>query len=210
MAQGDFLVDTVNPRLKSYNRPLFLAIAIGGFTVIATFCLFIVMANNCDGNRTLVVGDIEDVNIAINEGSVGTCYYYMQVLKYESGSLTNRKCVWTNNEDATLCDFSYDQMSVLDPCFSDYTSGSHNPYYESMITIRYKECPSVLPTLGAAFGYATFIELFFTGVIIFPLLRLGCIKNGRDSSQALSVMEWVKDMYSQKDTAEAVVGHTPV
>jgi hypothetical protein len=203
--KGDFLIDTVNPRLKSYNKPLSLAIAIGGFTVLATLLLFFSMVLQCDGNRTLVIGDIEDVDIAFNEGSVGTCYYYAQVLRLESGFLTNTKCVWTNNDAANLCDWVIDQTAELEPCYEDYSQND-----EAVIQVMYKECPPVLPTLGAAFGYATFIELFFTGVIIFPLLKFGCIKNGRDSSQALSVMEWVKDMYSQKDTGQEVIGHAGV
>jgi len=206
---GDFLVDVVNPRLKSYNRPLCLAILIGSFTLFGTGVLFLAMINSCDSNKSLVVGDFEDVEVALNEGSAGTCQYYMQILKLDLGvtrPLTNMKCRWTGPGDSELCTGwgGGDQNEVLEQCATDYSK--NNPIWESVITIRYKECPPFLPTLGAAFGYMSFIELFFTGIFIFPMLQCGYIRNGKYSQQALSVKEWVQDMYNSKDTAAAIHG----
>lgn len=207
MARFEFIIDTVNPKLKSYNKPLFLAFLIGFFTLAGTASLFTYMFKQCDGNRTLVVGDFEDVDIAVKEGSVGTCVYYMQMLKMQGDRLKNTKCIWTSpHEDATLCDDwgGGNQKDVLQPCETDYTPS--NPYYESVVQIRYKECPDFLTTLGAAFGYMTFIELFFTGIIVFPLLSCGVIKNGKQSSQALSVKEWMEDMMASKGDAADLGG----
>jgi len=211
MARGDFLVDTVNPKLKNYNKPLTLAIAIAVFTLFSTLGLFGIMINQCDGNQTLVGGDFSDVDIAFKEGSVGKCIYYVQISKYDNGRLTNGKCLWTRGGvEVTYCDDwgegdqKIDPQSVLEPCSSDY---DNDPYSEAVIQIRYKWCPPWMPTLGAALGYTGFIELFFTGLIILPLLSCGCIKNGKHSSQALSVKEWVKEMYGQKDTAKEVGEH---
>jgi len=204
---GDFVVDTVNPRLKSYNRPLFLALLIGLSTLAGTLLLFLIMVNNCDGNKTLVVGDFEDVEVALNEGSVGTCQYYTQILKLDLGKLVNQKCYWTGPGKSNLCDDwgGGNQRDVLDQCATDYSKNS--PIWESVIQIRYKECPPFLTTLGAAFGYMSFIELFFTGIFIFPMLRFGIIKNGKDSKLALNVQEWVTEMWGSKDTAGEIKGH---
>merc|ERR1711972_834411 len=180
----------------------------GILTLAGTGVLFAYMFNQCDGNRTLVVGDFEDVDIALKEGSVGKCVYYMQILKLDHGGhLRNSKCIWTSpNEEATLCDDwgGGDQNEILQPCETDYSL--NNPYWESVVQVRYKECPLILPTLGSAFGYMTFIELFFTGAIIFPLLQCGIIKNGKDSPQALSVKEWVQEMLSSKNDAADIGG----
>ena len=43
-------------------------------------------------------------------------------------------------------------------------------------TFNYRTCPDPLSTLGAAFGYSAFIELFFTGIVIIPLLKGGLLK----------------------------------
>lgn len=200
------MVDTVNPRLKSYNRPICLALCIGAFTLGGTAALFTFMYNQCDGNRTLVVGDLEDVQIALDEGSVGVCQYYIQILTINGGQLRNSKCIWTGPGDSTLCgDWGGgDQEAILSPCATDYST--NNPNWEAVIQIRYKECPPVLPTLGAAFGYMSFIELFFTGGIIFPMLMCGVIKNGKDSRLAINVKEWVSDMVGSKDTATGLGG----
>jgi len=60
--------------------------------------------------------------------------------------------------------------------------------------IWYRKCPDEFLTVGAVLGYAAWVELVFTVVIILPLLAIGFIKNGKDGSGLKSIQGWLQEL----------------
>merc|ERR1712109_369802 len=54
-------------------------------------------------------------------------------------------------------------------------------------------CPDVVLTVGAVLGWAAYIEVVFTLLIISPLYLMGCIQNGKHSTHVQNMKGWIQE-----------------
>merc|ERR1712146_617534 len=97
-------------------------------------------------------------------------------------------------EGVTYCDDAQSVFSTSDVCHSG--SGA--------LMAEVKVCPSVLSTLGAAMGYAGFIELAITIVFVFALQQCGVLRGG----PAGHLGQMIKEIVDGKDTAKRSVARS--
>ena len=176
-----WFVDLVNPKFKNYNRPFVVALVIGGLTLGFTLIIFSIMVNDCfdynAGSATYQRGAEE----LIKSPQVH-CFYATQIMQWRTndsgdaiGSMESDGCLWNYGGADKVCpdDGTNDWWLSLPNC--EYKSFGEG-WRSGITTVTFKSCPDPLSTLGAAFGYSALIELFFTGVVILPLLKLGLLK----------------------------------
>jgi len=193
---SDFFINQVNPKFKEYNRPLFVAIAVFIPTVALTFLLFTIMLNDC--NSMVVTADSLSSLQPLLEGA--KCIH--------GSSRVTALCRQLNYQ----CEVSYTACKVD---FIDYCNeGSANyNYYQTQadpcptyapFQANAEMCPDVLPTFGAALGYAGFIELALTVCIVFGLTQTGCITGGPKGHMGQMIKEIIEEKDTGKEIADVV------
>jgi len=170
-----WFVDLVNPKFKNYNRPFFVALVIGGLTLTSTLVMYVIMVNDCfDYNTASATYEIGAEEL-IKSDTVH-CFFASQIMQWQTndngiGDIDNNRCLWKLGGADKVCPADKnDWWLSLPDC--EYKEG----WVHGSTTITFRSCPDPLATLGAAFGYSAFIELFFTGVVILPLLKVGLLK----------------------------------
>lgn len=183
------IVDLVNPKLKAYDKPVILATTIGSFTLACTFGLWSTMMANCNEFASLTASQISTVDNALAKNKLGTCVTFFSKLKLVDGVPLYDECQWPETgmygealPTPTMCGDQGDTYHEKELCYTDADAEFKTPWQ-----VMYTECPAPFTTLGAAMGYMSLIELLFTALIIFPGLKLKCIKNGEDSHEVLSL-----------------------
>lgn len=186
---GNMIVDLVNPKLKAYDKPVILAITIGSFTLACTLGLWSTMMNNCNEFASLAASEISTVDNALTNNKLGTCVTFFSKLKLLDGVPLYDECRWpemgTYGEalpTPTMCGDQGDTYQEKELCYTD-----PDAQFKTPVQVMYTQCPAPFTTLGAAMGYMSFIELFFTALIILPGMKLKCIKNGEDSHEVITL-----------------------
>jgi len=200
VAMSNFFINQVNPKFKEYNRPLFLATVVFIPTVVLTFLLFFLMLNDC--SRTVVTAT------------------YIHALKR---MIKDAPCIHSSTRVATICrrlDY-YCETSHL-ACFVDtatYCDTPEGDYYRKVgtaagpdpcpeyapFTAEPETCPDVLPTLGAALGYAGFIELAVTICMVFALTQTGMLSGGTKGHMGKMIKEIMEEKDTGKEIADVIV-----
>merc|ERR1711920_894105 len=190
-SMSNFFINQVNPKFKEYNRPLFLAIVVFIPTAVLTLLLFYLMVSDCE-TQVKVASDIPRLRDEI-EGA---------------------HCVVSTTFVQTTC------RSISD-CSSAYAGGrldgtnycpAHAAYYEgadwcdgtAVFMAEIENCPAAMPTLGAALGYAGFIELALTVCIVFGLTQTGCIAGGPKGHMGQMIKEIIEGKDTGKEIADVV------
>merc|ERR1712224_373571 len=119
---------------------------------------------------------------------MGTFYSY--VFQENDGTYGSyyRPC---NIAGSTYCSDAQNDFIVAEPC-------SKNGVFMAEVQV----CPSPLSTLGAALGYAGFIELAITIAFVFTLMRCGILRGGPDGHMG----QMIKQIVDNKDTGKAIGG----
>jgi len=180
VAMSNFFINQVNPKFKEYNRPLFLAIVVFIPTAVLTLMLFFTMVSDC--NSQVKVG----ANI-------------QQILREIKGA----DCVWNSDYLETNCGYGKctSEYAACRLITVDYCEGSLKDWYTSavacpdngVLSAQIKQCPEAMPTLGAAMGYAGFIELAVTICLVFALTKTGVISGGPKGHMGQMIQEIIKD-----------------
>lgn len=188
-------INVINPKFKSFSRPLLLAATVGMFTLVLTLSLFIIVMVV---NTKTQVGSVKVVELDdfIAEVQPICIRHPLEVLSiyYVDGSLNSAAvrysgCFVHDREGypATSCTEieASERLVFIDICATAYVSQADpdvcNCHSEQrspseVISVRYKTRPDVVTTLGAAFGYASFIELIVTLMVIVIMSKCGCIE----------------------------------
>merc|ERR1711939_1126850 len=212
----DKIVDFVNPKLKSFSRPLMLAIVIGALTLVLTLFLFQLMMQ---AGVTTGSGDTkkEDIDTFIED--VGpTCIvhpqsrldiYYINdtpAIRYSNCYLPEEELAgvptWCSAEEKAQrdefiakCKVDYADQADPDVCNCKSAAQARS----SVVNIKYVVSPDAMTTLGAAFGYSGFIELLVTVIVIGVLSMCGCIN--KDNSYLKALIQQAKE---EQDTATEI------
>jgi len=191
-----FVVNQVNPKFKEYNKPFFLAVVVAIPTLALTLALFAAMMNNCPMETKIssmgsqMKDDIEGAKCAFRTFYT---YVYADATKASGYGAYYSPCTV---EGVTYCDDAQSVFSTSDVCHSG--SGA--------LMAEVKVCPGVLSTLGAAMGYAGFIELAITIVFVFALQQCGVLRGG----PAGHLGQMIKEIVDGKDTAKEIGGEVGV
>jgi hypothetical protein len=255
----DKFIVMVNPRFKSFNKPLAIALLVGGSTFIFIIILFSVMMSayedravvgklglisnimneeaSCVKSLTKLVPLVEDDEFAkgIATETSYPCSDYSLIAGYEKPALrpnyvgvgpdliTGRFVL--NNNWENFCNLDgidyLERVSVvrnymggivdeeLRTCVvatsnQAYPDGSLSGVNDdsNLYTIEYVVYPPFFPTLGAALGYAGFIELFITVIVLYTLSKLGFIKHDEAFMKDL-----IKNLIEEKGKAAEVKDH---
>jgi len=213
----DKIVDFVNPKLKSFSRPLMLAIVVGALTLVLTLFLFQLMM---EAGVTTASGDTKQQDIDAFIEDVGpTCIvhpqsrldiYYINgdtpAIRYSNCYLPEEElagaATWCSAEEKAkreefIAKCKVDYADTADPDVCNCKSAKQDK--SSVVNIKYVVSPDVMTTLGAAFGYSGFIELLVTIVVISVLSMCGCIN--KDNSYLKALIEQAKE---EQDTATEI------
>jgi hypothetical protein len=183
----NFVVNQVNPKFKEYNKPFFLAVVVFIPTAALTLALFATMVTNCPLETKIssmgsqMKDDIEGAKCAYR-----TFYTYV----YSEGTgyaAYYRPC---NVQGVTYCDDAQ----------SDFTTSSTCDSGSGALLAEVRVCPSVPSTLGAAMGYAGFIELAITIVFVFALQQCGVLRGG----PAGHLGQMIQEIVDGKDTGKEI------
>jgi hypothetical protein len=171
----NWFIDLVNPKFKNYNRPFLLALVIGGLTFASTMAMYSIMVNDCFDYNTGSGVNQHTVETVLNSDTVH-CHFSSQIMQWKvvAGNIQeikNNDCKWNFKGAEKICPADSNNWWLeLPDC--EYL-GHDDGWHTGLTTFTFRTCPDPLSTLGAAFGYSAFIELFFTGIIIIPLLKGG-------------------------------------
>lgn len=247
----DAIVNYVNPKLKSFDKPLQLSLLIGGFTGAIVIGLTVMFTSQCESNIALTTATFDTfqdqemkspgytcvISTKFQQTRMGPCY---DLMKPEAGH-TVLQDIHTGGSGSIEIDY-------VDQCFVNYLApctfkGGYQSLPEPVITycpesemfgkkqgevmkkdsegnpsqllencayqnlqeqwvladkqiiISYKTCPTVGASLGAALGYAAYIELVFTIIFVSVLMKIGCIK----TSQIGKLKDILKDLVKEDD-----------
>lgn len=216
----DKIVDLVNPKFKTFSRPLMLAIVVGALTLVLTLFLFQLMM---EAGVTTASGDTTQQDIDTFVKEVGpTCIvhpqsrldiYYITNGDMETPAIRYSNCylpeeelagapTWCSAEekakrDEFIAKCKVDYADQADPDVCNCKSAKQAK--SSVVNIRYVISPDAMTTLGAAFGYSGFIELLVTILVIGALSTCGCIN--KDNSYLKALIEQAKE---EQDTATEI------
>ena len=179
-----FVVNQVNPKFKEYNKPFFLAVVVFIPTAALTLALFNAMVNTCS-KEVLVESMDSRFSPAIDEA--GKCVLMTFYTKVNGDKAEYSPCKVSS---ATYCDDAQSDFS------SAQTACSGNGAFMAEVRV----CPSALPTFGAALGYAGFIELALTIVIVFALQQCGVLRGGPEGYLG----QMIKEIADGKDTGKEI------
>jgi len=249
VCEGKF-VDFVNPKLRGYNKPFFLATTIGFMTsvVVVIFIMrnldkkenctlqsfplfvqspyalkhvkdshegvdcilghshFIAETGGANGGMTVLCQRMDDVG---SDAGMDQYFEYCDLSVQEEFFPEEQisRLHWNGKSEAACKEqvntyggtwhdgVGADEKKggrwfqhctpVLDACM-----GGHG----DVSLVWYRKCPDPVLTVGAVLGYAAWVELVFTVVIILPLLSIGFIKNGKDGKSVKSMEGWLKEL----------------
>merc|ERR1711907_670681 len=214
----DKIVDFVNPKFKSFSRPLMLAIVVGALTLVLTLVLFQMMIV---AGVTTASGDTQQQDIdSFIEDLKPTCIvhpqsrldiYYIEdtpAIRYSACYLPEEELAgvptWCTAEekaerDKMIAKCKVDYADQADPDVCNCKSAKQAR--SSVVNIKYVVSPDAMTTLGAAFGYSGFIELLVTIAVIGVLSKCGCINKDDSYLKAL-----IKQAKEEQDTATEIKG----
>lgn len=178
-----FVVNQVNPKFKEYNKPFFLAVVVAIPTAALTLVLFNTMVNTCSTEVHVETMDSR-MSYAINENAKCALQTF-----YTSVDGTEAEYLPCKVSDVTYCDDAQDDFTSAADC-------SDNGAFMAEIRV----CPSALPTFGAALGYAGFIELALTIVIVFALQQCGVLRGGPEGYLG----QMIKEIADGTDTGKEI------
>lgn len=198
------VINMVNPRLKSYNKPFALALAIG--TITGTITAF-GMSLHYLGTFTLRGSPYSWSALAHAQPLDGCIHYAEAVWGATNDSVPNpvRPCSFKKGmeqENARRVqdgDQDIQPIAFCSPSSESEDEGHPSPCRGLMILVM-ETNGGFYTSFGVALGQWGLVELFVTGCIVFPLLACSCIKTGADSAQALTIKEWVKGWKDLKET----------
>lgn len=181
-------------------------------TVAVTAALFFVMATDCKAASELTGGWHAWDQLTSNPPSCVYAYDTALVIKgpgQDQMELILQGCKSVDHHarngesfiapSVPRCDGHEDQEGLTTEC----------PWGDTGRIIRYSymQCPSTMSTLGAAFGYASSIELIFTIILLGILMQCGCIeKDGTYFKELLDQAVEEKDQVTEiADTVKQAV-----
>lgn len=204
-------VDFVNPKFKFFNRPLFLAILVGGLTSVFTLILYFEMMKvgareeSASTPAARVDGMIENLGATCihspqsrlgiytdEEGHEGINYFACVLVEEEvAGAPT-----WCNADEkaareAFLAECRTIHADGPDPDVCNCRSAKKSGW--SVLHFYYDVTPDQTSTLGAALGYAGFIELLVTIAVIGVLSKVGYIN--KDSAYFKELIEQANEKH---------------
>lgn len=186
-----FVINQVNPKFKEYNKPFFLALMVGIPTAVLTFMMFMLLVTQC-APTSYTASSPESL---LDKGARCKCIQVTRLLKSESPDARFVNC--DIGSDATYCERE-GFVEGFDKC----PSGAQTP----LLMLECDECPAPLPTLGAALGYAGFIELAITIACVFTLTQCGILRGGPEGHMGKMIKELMKTKDTGKEIGGEVVG----
>jgi len=177
-----FVVNQVNPKFKEYNKPFFLAVVVAIPTAALTLVLFHTMVSTCSTEVHVESMDSRMSN-AINEKAKCALQTFYTSVGTEAMYLPCKV------SGVTYCDDAQDDFTSAAGC-------SDNGAFMAEVRV----CPSALPTFGAALGYAGFIELALTIVIVFALQQCGVLRGGPEGYLG----QMIKEIADGQDTGKEI------
>jgi len=213
-----YIIDLVNPKFKSLSRPLLVALTVGSLTLVITIALYTVMMEqrstlSLSTQQSEIEKDLEKIKPICIHDMVRRVGLYeddagQKAIRYERCYLPSEEIggakTWCDDDEKSARDKEInDCSSRTDPeiCSCLYSKRSKG----TILTVEYETGPDAFTTLGAAFGYATFIELIVTVVIVSFFSMCGIIKKD-DAYIKLIVNQALKE----HGTAKKVAGETGV
>merc|ERR1712060_18322 len=183
-----FVVNQVNPKFKEYNKPFCLAVVVAIPTAALTLGLFAVMLNNCS-EEVKIFPMASHMKDGIDKAKCATQTFYTSV---NANAAEYYPC---SVAGATYCDDAQSDFPSAAAC-------SSNGAFMAEVRV----CPSPLSTLGAALGYAGFIELAITVVCVFALQQCGILRGGPEGYMG----QLIKEIADGKDTGKEIGGEVGV
>jgi len=185
----NFVVNQVNPKFKEYNKPFFLAVVVAIPTLALTLALFAAMMENCPV-ETKISSMGSQMKDGIEEGKCAFRTFYTSV----------------SGNGALYLPCSVEGVTYCDDAQSDFPSASPCGDASGAFMAEVKVCPNMLSTLGAAMGYAGFIELAITIVFVFALQQCGVLRGG----PAGHLGQMIKEIVDDRDTGKEIGGQVGV
>merc|ERR1740121_666033 len=105
-----------------------------------------------------------------------------------------------NGDEAEYSPFKVSSATYCDDAQSDFSSAQAACSGNGAFMAEVRVCPSALPTFGAALGYAGFIELALTIVIVFALQQCGVLRGGPEGYLG----QMIKEIADGKDTGKEI------
>jgi hypothetical protein len=178
-----FVVNQVNPKFKEYNKPFALAIVVGIPTLGLTFALFMRMFTQCT-ESVYTAGMSGGLEVLLGQSD---CVHEAMRAQIQGTYLGFKPC---NLPGVNYCEEEGTTMyKNADVCLN-----------EGLFMGKAKVCPAMLATVGAALGYAGFIELLITVVCVFCFLQCGILRGGPNGYMGMMI----KTIMAQKDTGKAI------
>jgi hypothetical protein len=231
----DKIIVMVNPRLKSFNKPLLLALLIGSITFVTTMTIFSIMMSaseelsftgsamsvgvflrgdgySCinivgkmqsadetyimdleNGDKEFRKDDVQELKLCRNYDLLASYSYVGPGTEtfIPHPSLDDKFCSGSSLSKEALRQLHLTSTDCMSPRIKDVdditnTGTVENPdpkvsdegytYLPTKLyIIEYSKKPPFGATLGAAFGYTGFIELFVTVILLTVLSQMGII-----------------------------------
>lgn len=215
------IVDQVNPKLIQFNKPLLLALLIGGVTCLSVLAIFLsIILVDCPimgASTTANFGSFEELEMkdpgynclemtlrlegdilqpCTVDGAQTQSGKPLSDGDYCKSSKTQYPETWKQAKNRACGLKGSDSSSRRLEETKETKSYARNE--GQMVYVYYRSCPRPLTAFGSALGYASLIEFGATIVIVSVLLKLKVVK-----SPGKSLNEILKELVDEEDTEKS-------
>jgi len=192
-------IDVVNPKFKNFNRPLFLALVVGGITFAAFIALFVYLQTDCVSQS--MTGATPQVTMFFEKNPIKCIHFAAKVdivEKDNKNKLDMPMCKMVNypltEEPITPIDIPYCNSGVTEGQNFDSadmpncTGIEHNDGSKpdpALTIVEFDICPDPVLTLGSAFGWVAIIELATTLFVLAVGMPAGFLVNDQSTLKTL-------------------------
>jgi len=202
-------INSINPKFKNWNRPFTFALVVLVLTLCLTMNIAMTLIHDCP--ETSKTETLIKLARSYKKGTIAGCIHDLTVVTLAgSGAEGDEKKVVaqsckptslmdTDREDYPQflkeqnIDFSplgcdnYCKQEYRDQCKNGVEDGDDSwEYmdcgdYGALGQLLYKDCPSYVSVIGIAFGWASFIEVVVTLLVMVIGVSTGCLKTTSES-----------------------------
>jgi hypothetical protein len=191
-------IDVVNPKFKNFNRPLFLALVVGGITLAAFIALFVYLQTDCVSQS--MTGATPQVTMFFEKNPIKCIHFAAKVeFNEDENKLDIPMCKLVNyplkeEEPITPSDIPYCNSGITegqnlgaadDPNCTGAQPDDGSKPDPALTIVEFDICPDPVLTLGSAFGWVAIIELATTLFVLALGMPAGFLVNDQSTLKTL-------------------------